>query len=70
MFLKLYYLHFGNIDEAARVLHVHRNTLIYRLRRVAELYGIDYKDLTLVRSMYVAFELINSCEGRDGLWMS
>lgn len=67
--LRQYYLHFGDIDEAARKLNVHRNTLIYRLRRVQEIYGIDHKDVSIRQRMYVAFELIGSSGGKDGLWM-
>lgn len=67
--LRQYYLNFGNIDAAARILCVHRNTLIYRLHRIRELYGVDYKDPAIMRRMYVAFELIESSGGKDGLWM-
>ena len=67
--LRQYYLNFGDIDKAATQLNVHRNTLIYRLRRVQELYGVDHKDTSIMRRMYIAFELIDSCETRNGLWM-
>lgn len=68
--LKQYYLNFGNIDKAAEDVHVHRNTLLYRLKRIQDLYGLDYKDTSIMRKMYTAFELIACSDGREGLWMS
>jgi len=35
---------FGDVRSAARVLHVHPNTLRYRVRRAAEVSGIDLDD--------------------------
>jgi DNA-binding PucR family transcriptional regulator len=35
---------FGDVRSAARVLHVHPNTLRYRVRRAAEVAGIDLDD--------------------------
>lgn len=42
--LRAYLDHFGNIPQAARAVHVHENTFRYRLRRLAELSGIDVLD--------------------------
>lgn len=36
--------HGGDIAVAARVLHVHRTTLYYRLERIKELSGVDLQD--------------------------
>jgi len=35
--------HHLSVSAAARALHIHRNTLHYRLRRIAELTTYDYK---------------------------
>ncbi|MBJ7385705.1 MAG: helix-turn-helix domain-containing protein [Mycolicibacterium sp.] len=35
----------GNYDESAAALHVHRSTLRYRLSRIAELTGLDLRDV-------------------------
>lgn len=34
----------GNVSEAAELLYLHRNSLIYRLERVQELTGLNLKD--------------------------
>ncbi|MFB4314358.1 CdaR family transcriptional regulator [Actinomadura sp. 21ATH] len=39
--LRTYFAHDRHVTEAARALNVHRNTLVYRLGRIAELTGRD-----------------------------
>jgi PucR family transcriptional regulator, purine catabolism regulatory protein len=41
--LEGYFLARGNVSRAATLLHVHRNTLIYRLQRISEIAGIDWE---------------------------
>lgn len=48
----------GVAKEAARQLHVHPNTVRYRLRRIQELTGLDLTDLRDVAELYVALEAI------------
>lgn len=40
--LEGYFLARGNVSRAAALLHIHRNTLIYRLQRICEMTGIDW----------------------------
>lgn len=42
--LEVYLQRHGNLRQSARDLHVHLNTLHYRLRRIAEITGINLKD--------------------------
>lgn len=42
--LKTYLECDNNVQEAAKVLHVHTNTLNYRLKRISEITDIDLKD--------------------------
>lgn len=42
--LETYLLHGGNALETARRLHIHRSTLLYRLRRVENLCNVDLSD--------------------------
>ena len=39
-----YLAHGGNASQAAAALHLHRNTLAYRLRRVTQITGLDVDD--------------------------
>jgi len=39
--LEVYFEHNGSLTQAAEALFIHRNTLIYRLERIAEIAGID-----------------------------
>lgn len=43
----------GNMNEAARVLHVHPNTLAYRLKRMAEITSLDLKDMNAKTLLYI-----------------
>jgi PucR family transcriptional regulator, purine catabolism regulatory protein len=38
-----YFAALGNLHQAADLLHIHRNTLIYRLRRIGEISGLNLK---------------------------
>ena len=42
--LEAYFNCQGSTSEAARVLYVHRNTLLYRLKRIQEILGQDLED--------------------------
>lgn len=41
--LEGYFLARGNVSRAAALLHLHRNTLIYRLQRICEITGVDWE---------------------------
>ncbi|GMA59799.1 helix-turn-helix domain-containing protein [Alicyclobacillus fastidiosus] len=43
-----------NISEAARILYVHRNTLIHKLDRLAQVTGYDVRNITDAMVLYVA----------------
>ncbi|PYI54407.1 PucR family transcriptional regulator [Paenibacillus flagellatus] len=43
----------GNAKEAADMLHVHANTLAYRLKRIAEIGGIDFGDVDQKITLYL-----------------
>ena len=41
--LEGYFVARGNVSRAAAMLHIHRNTLIYRLQRICEIAGVDWE---------------------------
>ncbi|MDV7991302.1 helix-turn-helix domain-containing protein [Rhodococcus sp. IEGM 1374] len=51
----------GSTRDAAESLHYHRNTVLYRLRRIAELTGRDFRDPIQAAELYVglrAYQLL------------
>jgi purine catabolism regulator len=40
--LEAYFENNGNLSQAAETLFIHRNTLIYRMERIAEISGLDF----------------------------
>jgi PucR C-terminal helix-turn-helix domain/GGDEF-like domain len=61
------YLRSGrNAKEAANNLAVHRNTLIYRLRRLEKVLGIDWRDADEIFSLDLAIRLMNGSPSRFG----
>jgi purine catabolism regulator len=52
--LAAYFAHNGNALRAAHALHLHRNSMLYRLRRIGELLGQDLEDPDVRLSLQVA----------------
>lgn len=48
----------GSTSTAARILHVHRNTVRYRLRRLEELTGLDLADPADTARLQIALEAV------------
>jgi DNA-binding PucR family transcriptional regulator len=44
----------GNIPEVAAILHVHKHTVRYRLRRITELTGLDVTRFEDAAQLYLA----------------
>ncbi|WP_209124293.1 CdaR family transcriptional regulator [Alkalihalobacillus sp. BA299] len=47
----------GNVNDASKVLHVHPNTLNYRMKRIIELTGIRLKDPKVKLDLYLEFKI-------------
>ncbi|HEX9056508.1 MAG TPA: helix-turn-helix domain-containing protein [Ktedonobacterales bacterium] len=54
--LEVFFACNGNLSEAARRLHLHRNSLIYRLNRARDLLGHDLEDPELRLSLQLALK--------------
>jgi purine catabolism regulator len=52
--LEGYFAALGNLHQAAELLHIHRNTLIYRLRRIGEISGLSLKRAEDVLALQIA----------------
>lgn len=48
-----------NLKETAETVHIHINTLHYRLKRVTELTGRSLKDTEQLVSFYLALSFLN-----------
>ena len=46
-----------NIQRAANRLHIHKNTLYYRLKRAEELFGLDLEDENLCFTLQFSFRM-------------
>jgi len=55
--LAAWFAHDMKSSLAARALHVHRNTLDYRLRRIGEFSGLDLTHLDDALLLFIALEL-------------
>jgi purine catabolism regulator len=64
--LRAYLEHNGNWEAAARALGVHRHTLRYRVRRVAELTGRDLDRAGDRVEFWLALQAADVLQGRDG----
>ena len=49
--LKMYLLNGNNVTAAAENLHIHRNTLVYRLKQIKECMEIDINDNGTAREL-------------------
>ena len=47
----------GNLARTAETIHVHRNTLLYRLTRIAQICHVDLEDAETRLSLWVALKL-------------
>ncbi len=55
--LETYFACNGNLSEAARHLHLHRNSLLYRLERIQEVLHADLEDADTRLSLQVALKM-------------
>ena len=42
--LEAYFEHNGNLSQTAEAMYIHRNTLLYRMERIAEITNLDLND--------------------------
>jgi purine catabolism regulator len=54
--LDVYFAQLGNLSRTAEAMHLHRNTLIYRLERIAAILGVDLDDAETRLRLQVALK--------------
>ncbi len=64
--LQVYFEHNGNLSQAAEALFVHRNTLIYRMERIATLTGANLDDPEVRLAMQLALHIYRMMEKTGG----
>lgn len=67
--LDAYFACLGSPTEAAERLHVHRNTLLYRLHRIQEIAGIDLGDAETRLALHLSLrvrEVLNAASRTEG----
>ena len=57
--LNLYYKYNGNVLKASRKGYLNPSTMKYRLRRIKEITGLDYKDAEVSLQLQLALRLLN-----------
>ena len=62
--LKTYLLCENNVAIAAKRLHIHRNTLVYRLKQIRECLDVDTNDHDVSREL-LAFMMMNDIAGEN-----
>jgi purine catabolism regulator len=67
--LEAYFEHNGNLSQTAEALYVHRNTLIYRMERIAEITGLDLDRpdtrLAVQLALYIS-RMMGTIRGKPG----
>jgi purine catabolism regulator len=63
--LDAYFTCLGSPTDAAERLHVHRNTLLYRLHRIQEIAGIDLADAETRLSLHLALRVRDVLHGEN-----
>lgn len=62
---KVYLNNRCNVTDAARQMHMHRNTMLHRAKRIEELLGCNFDDWELRRSLLLSFDYLYLNENMD-----
>jgi purine catabolism regulator len=63
--LEAYFEHNGNLSQAAEALYIHRNTLTYRMERIAEISGLDLDHNETRLAVQLALRIHRMLESND-----
>lgn len=62
--LRSYLLSERNLSETARLLHMHRNSVIYRIGKISDILGVDLDDPDVRLRLLISFKVIEMINGR------
>lgn len=48
----------GKQTEAANALHIHRSTMLYRMERIIELTGWDFRDMATLARLHISYAIL------------
>ena len=60
----MYLLCGNNITMAAEKLYIHRNTMVYRLKRIRSCIGLDFNDDNISRGLLAYMMIYDAAEGQ------
>lgn len=63
LFIYLQYAH--NLNEAARVLHVHRTTFLYRIKKIEEIAGVELRDWRVKLHLMMSYLILGGTKGSE-----
>ena len=55
--LYMYLIHERNCMEAAKAMYIHRNTMVYRLKKIDSMVMIDYDDYEERQYLILSYQL-------------
>jgi purine catabolism regulator len=64
--LELYFAHNGNLSQTAEALFIHRNTLVYRMERIAEITQLDLNRPETRLAVQLALHILRMRGGHRG----
>ena len=56
--LLLYLKNFKNGSTVASIMHTHRNTMFYRLEKIADMFGLNYDNPTQMNNLSMSFNIL------------
>ena len=62
--LRSYLLSERNLSETARLLHMHRNSVIYRMGKISDILGVDLDDPDVRLRLLISFKILEMINGR------
>ncbi len=66
--LEAFFAGLGNLARTAEILHVHRNTLLYRLKRIEEISGLNLDDAEDRLAIWLALKAHRVLQTLDAPW--